>query len=144
MGRNDSISHSQELVNGTHHDSFHFLTLYSCKFGFNIIIQLLLVCSRSNFMIYKSHAIWILCLFNLHWFEHMYVDTAIKKGNARLKSAYKLKSGLGFHGGLSIKMEGLTDWQSVLTCLWLKFKTYIREPVRTRDSRLYLARRWMC
>jgi len=68
-------------------------------------------------MIYKSQAICILCLFNLHWFEHMYVDTAIKKGNARLKSVHKLKSGHESCGGLNIKMEVLTDWQSVLTCL---------------------------
>jgi hypothetical protein len=66
-------------------------------------------------MIYKSNAVYILCLFGLHWFERMYVDTAIRKGNARLKSVYKLKSGFGSHGGLNINLEGLTAWQSVLT-----------------------------
>jgi len=41
--------------------------------------------------------------------EHMYVDTAITKGNARLKSVHKLKRGHGSRGGLNIKMEELTD-----------------------------------
>ena len=101
----------------------HFTSLHCIKFDFNIIIQSLLLCSRSNFMIYNSYVIYISCLFNLHWFEHMYVNTAITKGNAGLKSVHKFKSGSGSRAGLNIKMEGLTDWQSVLTCLWLKFKT---------------------
>jgi hypothetical protein len=69
-------------------------------------------------MIYNSNVFYISCPFNLHWFEHVYVDTAITKGNAGLKSIlHKLKSGHGSRAGLNIKMEGLTDWQSVLKCL---------------------------
>jgi len=59
-------------------------------------------------MIYKFNAIYISCLYNLHCFEHMYVDKTIRKGKVRLKSVYKLKSGCGSHGGLSNK-DGETD-----------------------------------
>ena len=63
----------------------HFTSLhYSHKFDFNIIIQSLLLCSRSNFMISKSNAIYISCLYNLQFFEHMYVDTAITNYYIRL------------------------------------------------------------
>ena len=75
---------------------------------YNIIIQSLLLCSQNSFMIYKSNSIYISCLFNLHWFEHMYVDTAITKGNTILKSVYKTKSGCGSHGIAQYK-EGGTD-----------------------------------
>ena len=55
MERNDSVSH----VNGTHHDSVHFLTLYSFKFDFNPLTPNDLYINRTAPLTSKLYILYI-------------------------------------------------------------------------------------